>query len=76
MTTQSRQISFVAGADALALIENLKSDLRAPSTADVLRKALALAKLAVDQAGSSEGIVRLRGLSQPQNAAVEISLRA
>ncbi len=49
MTKQTKQLSFVVDAETIALLESLKRDLKAPTTASVLRKALALTRLAVEQ---------------------------
>lgn len=75
MTESSKQLSFVADADTLALIEDLKTHLKAPTTAAVFRKALAIAKLAADQAKGSNGIVAVRGKSQPQSEEVNLMLQ-
>jgi hypothetical protein len=72
----SKQISFVAEDDTIDLIERLKKELNAPTTAAVFRKALALTKLAAEQARGSEGIVSVRGRSQDEAESIKIALNA
>ena len=51
----SKQLSFVVDDETIALLESLKKDLNATTTAAVLRKALALTQLAVEQAKDDKG---------------------
>ena len=51
----SKQLSFVVDDDTIALLEELKKDLKAATTASVLRKALALTQLAVEQVKDGDG---------------------
>ena len=51
----SKQLSFVVDDDTIALLEALKRDLNAPTTTSVLRKALALTQLAVEQVKDEKG---------------------
>ncbi len=76
MSDRSKQLSFVADEETLDLIDSLKKELRAPTTAAVFRKALAIAKVAADQAKASDGIVTVRGKSQPANEEIAFALRA
>ena len=55
MTKQSKQLSFVVDEETVELLEQLKKDLNATTTASVLRKALALTRLAVEQAKDENG---------------------
>ncbi|MCJ2049331.1 hypothetical protein [Methylobacterium sp. J-070] len=76
MTDRTKQLSFVADEETLALIGALKTELKAPTTAAVFRKALALAKVAADQARQSDGIVTVRGKGQPAAEEIAVALRA
>jgi hypothetical protein len=51
----SKQLSFVVDDETIELLENLKRDLNATTTASVLRKALALTQLAVEQVKDPSG---------------------
>ena len=51
----SKQLSFVVDDETIALLEALKRDLNATTTAAVLRKALALTQLAVEQVKDEKG---------------------
>ncbi len=51
----SKQLSFVVDEETLELLEQLKQDLKAPTTASVFRKALALTQLAVEQVKDDAG---------------------
>ena len=59
----SKQLSFVAGDDTLELIEALKPALGARTTAGVLRKSLALLKIATDRARDSGYVVCIGGVN-------------
>ena len=76
MTDKTKQLSFVADADTLAMINGLKKDLKATTTTQVFRKALALAQVAVEQARGSDGVVTVRGKSQAPADEVSVALRA
>jgi hypothetical protein len=76
MSGTSKQLSFVADEETLKLIEALKKELGATTTTAVFRKALALAKVATEQAKDSNGIVTMRGKSSPQSDEIAIALRA
>lgn len=76
MTDKSKQLSFVADEETLALIGTLKKELRAPTTAAVFRKALALAKVAADQARDSDGVVTVKGKQQDSGQEIAVALRA
>lgn len=71
----SKQLSFVADEETLALIEKLKIKFRAPTSAAVFRKALALAEIAVDESEGSNGVVNVRGRADPPESGVLIPLR-
>lgn len=71
----SKQMVFTADEEAQDLIDSLKIDLGAATTAAVLRKALTIARLAADQAKESKGIVLLRGRDQAKEEGVLVSLK-
>lgn len=73
--SDSKQLSFVADQETIELINQLKKDLRAPTTAAVFRKALTIAKLASDQAKDSGGIITMRGQDRPPGTEVALALR-
>lgn len=54
----SKQLSFVIDDDTVKLLESLKKDLNAATTASVLRKALALTRLAIEQVKDENGNLR------------------
>jgi len=54
----SKQVSFVVDDETVELMEKLKKDLKAPTTAALFRRALALTMLAVDQVKDDTGKVR------------------
>ncbi len=76
MSDKSKQLSFVADEETIALIDDLKKELKARTSAAVFRKVLALAKVAVDQAKDSDGVVTVRGRSQSPSDEVSVALRA
>lgn len=76
MTDKSKQLSFVADEETLELISDLKKELKATTAAAVFRKALALAKVAADQAKNSGGVVTVRGKGQSASEEVSVALRA
>jgi hypothetical protein len=76
VTENAKQLSFVADRETLELIDSLKRELGAPTAAAVFRKALAIAKLAVDQAKGSDGVVKFRGKDQPTSEEIAVALRA
>ena len=80
----SKQLSFVVDDDTIALLEELKKDLKAATTASVLRKALALTQLAVEQVKDEKGnmkdamaTITLRSKSdKPGQHETSVALRA
>ena len=75
MSDKTKQLSFVADEDTLELIRELKIQLKAPTAAAGFRKALALAKVAADQAADT-GIVSVRGKGQKPDQEISVALRA
>ena len=71
----SKQLSFVADEETVALIEELKRELGAATTAGVFRKALTLARIAADSARDSNHVVTIRGKDQEADQAVNVMLR-
>ena len=70
-----KHLTFVADEETVELIEYLKKELRAPTTAALFRKALSLTKLAVEETRDSGGVVTLKGKGAPESAAVSVALR-
>lgn len=72
----SKQLSFVADDETVALIEELKKELGATTTAGVFRKTLALARIAAERARNSDHVVTIRGQKDDEGEAVNVMLRA
>lgn len=72
----SKQMSFVADEETVALIEDLKRELGATTTAGVFRKALTLARIAAERAKESDHVVTIRGQKEGDEDAVNIMLKA
>lgn len=72
---KTKQISFVADAETIELINALKKELKANTTTAVFRKALAIAKVATELGGDS-GVVTVKGRGRPASDEVSIALRA
>lgn len=72
----SKQLSFVADEETVALIEDLKKELGATTTAGVFRKALTLARIAAERAKESDHVVTIRGQKEGDEDAVNIMLKA
>jgi hypothetical protein len=71
----TKQIALTVDEEAQELIDGLKADLGATTSSAVLRKALAIARLAADQAKESKGIVLLRGREQSAEEGILVSLK-
>lgn len=56
-----KQLTFIAGEETIALIEELKPALGARTNAGVFRKSLALLKIATERARSSGYVVNING---------------
>ena len=54
----SKQLSFVVDEETIKLLEQLKKDLKAPTTASLFRKAIALTQLAVEQVKDEKGVFK------------------
>lgn len=76
MSEKTKQLSFIADEETIELISDLKKELKATTAAAVFRKALALAKVAAEQAKGSNGVVTVRGKGQPQAEEISVALRA
>lgn len=72
----SKQLSFVADEETVALIEDLKKELGATTTAGVFRKALTLARIAAERAKDSDHVVTIKGQKEDDEDAVNIMLKA
>jgi hypothetical protein len=64
----SKQLSFVVDDDTLELLEKLKKDLNAKTTAQLFRKAIALAELAVEQTKDENG--------KPRDSMATVTIRS
>lgn len=71
-----KQLSFQVDPEILLLVEQLKKQLGAKTTAAVFRKSLAIAKLAADQAESTGGIVNIKGRGEDDAKGISVALRA
>jgi ABC-type phosphonate transport system ATPase subunit len=76
MPEPTKQLAFAVDQEILDVIEELKKELGAKTTAAVFRKSLAIAKIAADQAKGSGGIVSLRGREQEEKDGISVALRA
>ena len=74
--SENKQLSFVVDQETLDLINQLKKDLKAPTAAAVFRKALAIAQLANDASKNSNGVVAIRGQSEPAEKEINLLLRS
>jgi len=79
----SKQLSFVVDEETIELLEKLKKDLNSATTASVLRKAIALTQLAVEEAKDKQGkmkdpmgTVTIRAKSDPTNSGTSVALKA
>lgn len=71
-----KQLSFQVDPEILLLIEELKKQLGAKTTAAVFRKSLTIAKLAADQAEGTGGIVNIKGRGEDDAQGISVALRA
>jgi hypothetical protein len=76
MSEPTKQISFAVDQDVFDLIQDLKKELGAKTAAAVFRKSLAIAKVAVDKAKDSDGIITMRGHQQSGADEISIALKA
>ena len=76
MSRPNRQIAFQVDQEILDVIEQLKKDLGATTTAAVFRKSLAVTKLAVDQAKETNGIVDIKGRGKDNREGISVALKA
>lgn len=70
-----KQISMVASDETVELIEKLKKELNLKSSADVIRRALILTKVAADRATGDEKIIALAGENAPEADKVLVVLK-
>lgn len=75
MAEPTKQLAFAVDQELLDIIEDLKKELGTKTAAGVFRKSLAIAKIAVDQARDSDGIVAMRGRKQSKEDEVSIALK-
>jgi hypothetical protein len=76
MSKQTKQVSFAVDQETLDLINSMKKELGATTASGVLRKALAITRIATAQAAESDGILVLKGRTQPPEREIAIALRA
>lgn len=72
---EKKQISIQIDAEIAELIEELKEQLGANTTAAVFRKSLKVTKLAADQAKNHGGIVSFKGRGDEDKDGILVSLR-
>ena len=76
MAQPNKQLSFAVDDEILAVIEQLKKDLGANTAAAVFRKALAVTKLAAEQARETGGVVDIKGRGEGDRKGISVALRA
>ena len=76
MNKATKQVSFTVDQETLDLINSMKKELGATTASGVLRKALAITKVATAQARESDGILILKGKTQSVEDEIAIALRA
>jgi len=69
-------IDIVADKAAMRLIDELKPDLGARTPAEVIRKALAIAREATRAGRGSDGVVVIRGKDGDPSTELSLSLRS
>jgi uncharacterized coiled-coil DUF342 family protein len=76
MAQPTKQLAFAVDDEILAVIEQLKKELGANTAAAVFRKALAVTKLAADQARTTGGVVDIKGRGEDDRTGISVALRA
>ena len=74
MAQTSKQLAFEVDDDVLAVIEELKKKLKVKTSAAVFRKALAVTKLAAEQAESTNGVVDIKGRGKEDREGISVAL--
>lgn len=74
MSLPTKQLAFAVDQEILDVIEQLKKDLGVKTSAAVFRKALAVTKLAAEQARGSNGIVDIKGREQSAREGISVAL--
>lgn len=74
MSLPTKQLAFAVDQEILDVIEQLKKDLGVKTSAAVFRKALAVTKLAAEQARESNGIVDIKGREQSAREGISVAL--
>lgn len=74
MSLPTKQLAFAVDQEILDVIEQLKKDLGVKTSAAVFRKALAVTKLAAEQARESNGIVDIKGREQSASEGISVAL--
>ena len=74
MSLPTKQLAFSVDQEILDVIEQLKKELGVKTSAAVFRKALAVTKLAAEQARKSNGIVDIKGRGQNDREGISVAL--
>lgn len=74
MAQPSKLLTFEADQEILAVIEELKKQLKVKTSAAVFRKALAVTKLAAEQAETSNGVVDIKGRGKEDREGISVAL--
>ena len=74
MSLPTKQLAFSVDQEILDVIEQLKKELGVKTSAAVFRKALAVTKLAAEQARKSNGIVNIKGRGQNDREGISVAL--
>lgn len=76
MAQPNKQLGFQVNNEVLEMIEELKKELGVKTTAGVFRKALAVTKVAVDQARETGGVVDIKGRGKADREGISVALKA
>ena len=74
MGQPNKQLAFAVDDEILEVIEELKKQLKVKTSAAVFRKALAITKLAAQQASATGGIVDIKGRGMQDKDGISVAL--
>jgi hypothetical protein len=74
MAQPNKQLAFAVDDEILEVIEQLKKELKVKTSAAVFRKALAVTKLAAEQARSTDGVVDIKGRGKKDTDGISVAL--
>lgn len=74
MAQPNKQLAFAVDDEILEVIEQLKKDLKVRTSAAVFRKALAVTKLAAEQAKATNGVVDIKGRGMDDADGISVAL--